>query len=261
MKVNPDRNMTEVVVKKGVLEGTDLYFENVMHVFTEDEKEEIKKELEPVIEASIKKALQEYNTTEAADLLKDKKKMLKLAEPSMENFLMKIEYACNFMVWMKYAPSRQEYREKLIDILKSLKETNRYLKQIYNRQVYIPLRREIPEPSFPMFGFLLDQFIAKGSVIRARKAEQHLESLIKIIEEYQQPKEGKGSPGSYTTQLATSVAHSYYSSFWVKPTTYFDGPFVKVFEKLLDILGLDYRDNTRAIRAAVKSVEKKYNLQ
>lgn len=259
-KVFPNRDMQYEIMNQGIIEGTDLEVENGKYVFTEEEKKSLRKELDCVIEASVKNALSKHNVA-ADDLLKQQ--MKNMSESSIDTFMITIECGCNFMMWMKHAPSRQDHRDKLADMLKSFKQTISYLKQVYTGNIYIPLRREISHPLLPGISpdFMVSQLIAKAAVIAAYKAEQHLESIATIIENYQRPKAVKGSPGSYTTDFAISVAHAFYSSFWVKPTMYFNGPFVKIFNKLLDILGLDYKDNSRAISIAVKSVEKEFNLQ
>lgn len=241
------------IIKQGTIEGTDIESENVTYVFTEEEKEYLRKELEPVIEASIENALTEHDFSRD-DL--SKQKIKNIMETCIDPFMITAESACNWMMWMKNAPSRQDHREKLADMLKSFKRTIHYLRQIYNMKVYIPLQREITDPLLPTLNPAC--FAAKGAVIKARKTEQHLESIVKIIEKYQRPKAAKGSPGNYTTDFAISIASAYYFYFRVKPTGYFNGPFVKLFQKLLDISGFDYRDNSRAIRAAVKHVEKEF---
>ena len=256
-KISPDHDMKKMIMGYEALSGTDLEIEKARYVFTEDEKRALKRELDPVIKAAIKNAIAKYEIDNAHDLLQQKlKDDLQLP---VDLFLNKLEEACNWMMWMKHAPSRQDHRDKLADMLKSFKKTVRYLKQIYEMDVYIPLKREITRPLFPSTNPVAN-ILAKESVVAARKAEQHLEAIIKIIEKYQRPKIAKGSPGTYTTELAISAAHAYYIFFRVKPTTYFDGPFVKIFRRLIDILGLDYKDNSRAISAAIKSVEKEFNL-
>lgn len=247
--------MKEVISGTKTIDGTDLEFENVRYVFTDQEKALLRNEMKPITEAIIKKHL--------GDITNDLsyKRITKMLEPGIEHFLRVAEAGCNFMLSMKQTPSRQDFRNKLDDMLRSFKQTKHYLKQIYEvsavseLNIYIPTRRQICNTLLADLNpeFVIDHIAAKESVRAAWIAEQHIEFLINMIETYQEKKHRRGSPGSYITDLAIFIARAY-SLFGVKPTTYSDGPFAKIFDILLQILEIDRKDSSRAIKTAVKSV-------
>ena len=237
--------MKEIIKHSETIKDTDIFIENTWLEFTEDEK----KLLIDLIPA---RKHPEGAVLEFEDIKGQPKEVVKL-------FLKKAEMACNWMVWMKEAPNRQEHRDKLKEMLKSFKQTIRFLRQIFNGKVYIPITnlRELNPDISNMFNFV-SHISAKASVQESRPASQHLETLVKILEVYLEPKKRHGSPGSYTVDFAKSIAHAYREYFEIMPTGYFNGPFFKIIEQLIKIIGLDYKDPKRAVTLAVSSVKKEY---
>ncbi len=237
--------MKKIIKHAETIHGTDIFIENTRLEFTEDEK----KLLIDLIPA------RKYPKGAVLKFEEIKGQPKKVVEV----FLRQAERACNWMVWMKEAPNRQEHRDKIKEMLKSFKQTIRFLRQIYNCQVYIPITgfRDLDVDGFNMFD-LLPQILAKASVKRSREAEVNLESIVEILEKYLEPKKRRGSPGSYTVDFAKSIAHAYRECFEIMPTGYFNGPFFKIIEQLIKIIGLDYKDPKRAVTLAVSSVKKEY---
>jgi hypothetical protein len=209
--------------------GDELVIDQFRWVFTDGEKEDLKEEVS------------------------------QYPEEAVTYFLLRLETHCEFVKWMKEAPTRQEHRETLEDMRKSFKKSLFYLKQIAgpDAKMSIPRLRDIDgigsyvvQPQW-IVGLIATQ----ASVEDAWAARKCLERLLKIIDYWKEPKQKRGRPQDYTTKLAIATAQLYHHCFQEKPTTYYDGPFARIYRKLLDILELPSEDPSRAIKAGVKNYE------
>jgi hypothetical protein len=88
--------------------------------------------------------------------------------------------------------------------------------------------------------------------IIARDIEAPLQELIKTLEQFQNnEKKVPGRDRVDADHLVKLVADAY-TQYIGKPSTYPEGPFFKIVEQLLAILGIPLEDPTRAIRQALK---------
>lgn len=234
--------MKEIISE--TIKETDILIENIWFKFTSDEKKLL---VDLMPESSIKYP---EGATLEFEIIKGHPKDI------IEMFFLEAEMACNWLISMKESSSRQDNREQLEEMLKTFKQSIWFFKQIYNSKIYIPIAfyRELKVDGSSMYD-IVPRIAAKASVIQARKSEQHLEILVKIIEEYLEPKKQPGSPGSYITDFAKNIAYTYQECFGLMATTYYDGSFFKIITQLLEIVGIDSKDPARAVRAAVKSLK------
>ena len=232
--------MKKIISHSETIKETDIFIENMRFEFAPDERKLL---LGLIPESSIKYpegAILKF------EIIKGHPKDI------IEMFFGKAEVACNWLKWMNQSLNRQDNRNKLEEISKTFKQSIRFLKQIYNNNVYLPIAayRDLKTNLD-----ILPQILAKESIKQARQAEQHLEILVKILEKHLEPKKRPGSPGSYVTDFAKNIGRTYFRCFGVMPTTYDDGPFFKIITQLLLIVGIDSKDPARAVRAAVKSLK------
>lgn len=234
--------MKEVIMNSRTIKDTDIWIENYRFEFTSDEKK-LLVDLMPERKYP-KGAILEFESIKGHP------------KDAIEMFFSKAEMTCTWLILMKESPSRQDNRNKLQEMLKTFKQSIQFLKRIYNSKLDVPVAfyRELKIDGSSMYD-IIPQIHALGSAIQARKSEQHLEILVKIIEEYLEPKKQPGSPGSYVTDFAKHIAYAYRRCFGIIPTTYYDGPFFKIITQLLEIVGIDSKDPSRAVRAAVKSLK------
>lgn len=209
--------------------GGELVIDQFRWVFTDGEKEDLKEEVS------------------------------QYPEEAVTYFLHRLETHCEFVKWMKEAPTRQEHRETLEDMRKSFKKSLFYLKQIAgpDARIYIPLLRDIDGIGSYMFNpkWIVGLAAAQASAEDAWAAKKRLERLVKTIDHWKEPKQKRGRPQDYTTKLAIATAQLYYHCFQEKPKAYSGGSFAKIYCKLLGILELPSEDPSRAIKTGVQNCE------
>jgi hypothetical protein len=199
-------------------------------VFTEDEKKKIKEVLEGM------------------------KKKGKHSSGEVDKFISHLEFYCQDMQNILEKPKEAEIKLQTEDILKSCKETVRYLTKVERGKMsllpfnYIPDRSN-PENDKPR-ALLLE------ALEKAWQANTSLLSFIKTMENIKSTyNKSRGRKKANSSKFALYIAKTFQEHIG-NPPKYKDGPFYGVVRACFDAIGRPCNDPSRHIKDALEELNK-----
>jgi hypothetical protein len=199
-------------------------------VFTEDEKKKI-------IEA-----------------LRGMKKKVKPPCFDVDRFISHLEFYCQDMQNIRERPKEAEIKLQTEDILKSCKETARYLAKVERGKMLLLPFNCIPDRSNP--GNDKPTALLHEALEKAWQANTSLLSFIKTMEIIKSTyNKSRGRKRADNSKFVLHIAKTFREHIG-NPTKYKDGPFYDVVRACFNAIGLPSNDPSRAIKNALAAVNK-----
>ena len=229
------------------------------YLFRDEEKKEFRKILKKVTAESLERSKKEfeiYKKNVGGKFEFDPGSMQKTLDWKTELFIELSEGLCNRIKKIKEMPKKTDHPGQLEDILKTFRKTSKALNKICNSKVQINNRRDISDPLLSMdsIDVQLDLESKDITAEKAFTADENLKKIMSEIESTLKNKPGRGSPGSFTTEFAKALAVSFEHCFSMRPTAYYDGHFAKLYLTLLNIIGVEVKEPSRALKTALKKL-------
>ena len=273
----------------------DLQFDIFIFQFTDEEKKEIKKVFEKWIpdyqgineriqrkwleppsqiyalesssgeELTDEKERENYRKLlEPPELLKfksaisNKKISSEIREQLLDSFINELEiYADIFLQHFQNKSRIPSYIENVKDVVNHLRETKRYLKNLYMGDLYFPRLTRIND-SHGKDG-IINLRTAIETVDLSREAEKPIERLLNILEdnlvtlERMTIKTGRPS-ADINSGLVDEIAKLFQADLNITPTTYQDGLFSQLIRNVFKILEIESEYPSRLIKSAIKKL-------
>jgi hypothetical protein len=199
-------------------------------VFTEDEKKKIK------------------------EVLRGMKKKVKHSSVEVDQFISHLEFYCQDMKNIRERPKEAEIKLQTEDILKSCKETLRYLTKVERGKMSLLPFNCIPDRSNPEND--KPTALLREALEKAWQANTALQSFIKTMENIKSTyNKSRGRKRADNSKFVLHIAKTFREHIG-NPTKYKDGPFYDVVRACFDAIGLPCNDPSRAIKDALATLNK-----
>ena len=254
-------------VKISETEIDDLTIEQFKFEFTEEEKEKILKEFEKWNPSF--KDLLGYEPSEE-NLTAFQEQCLQIHKDLLDDFIFNLEmYADFFMQWIKDSPRVPNHIENTKDLIKNLRVTRGYLKNLRNMKTFVPRITTVGNMFEEKFrtDWIVSMYSAKKTVELAREAEKPIEHLLKILEYnltclMEIPRKTGKPSADMNSGLVDRIAELLLTSLHVIPTGYSGegrgnrggGLFFRLVKTVFEILEIECEDPSRLIKSSLKKL-------
>jgi len=174
----------------------------------------------------------------------------------VDTFMRLLEEYCEKMHQLLSLNENKEIKDNALKLVKGFKRTLKNLKSLYKCEIPLSFKHTLDEwnPSYnypkcskEYFGPIREIEISKV----AKKAIPQIERIIDELEYIYEPgKIPKGRPSADPYNFVSTIA-SLFGKYLGKPTKYYNGPFYKVVQIALEVIGLPYEDPSRSINSAL----------
>jgi hypothetical protein len=184
----------------------------------------------------------------------------KYERKEVERFISHLEFYCQDMNLILDSPKKSDLKTDLQGMVNNFKKTLHYLKRLERGKPLLSYTDTMTELLEKREAVSKDpKYMEDGVRLRGLKlaweAVGPLENLIHEIEgrlEAEEPTIGR--PKADSLGFIRAVA-DIFTKYLGRPTTYEDGPFVRVCRIALEALSLPAKDPSRAIRTALKNLQ------
>jgi len=184
----------------------------------------------------------------------------KYEQKEVERFISHLEFYCQDVNRILDRPKKSDLRADLQVMVNTFKKTLHYLKRLERGKPLLSYTHTMTELLKNREAVSKDpKYMEDGVQLRGLKlaweAVGPLENLIQEIGDRLEAEELTiGRPKADSLGFIKAVA-DIFSEYLERPTTYEDGPFVKVCRIVLEAVGLPAKDPSRAIRTALKNLQ------